>query len=83
MKPFIRTWIVGQRVQGRVTEQLPSGELIISFDGNLLRVSNESGQKVAAGDTVDLQVASQNPVTLKLATKLRSRRSPGHFDVSI
>jgi hypothetical protein len=83
MKPFTRTWIIGQRVQGRVTEQLPSGELIISFEGDLLRVSNESRHKFTAGDLVDLQVASQNPVTLKLATKLRSRRSPGHFDVSV
>jgi hypothetical protein len=83
MKDFIRTFILGQRVQGKVTEQLASGDLIISFEGELLRVANESQHKFAVGQIVDLQVATQNPLSFKIATRLRSRRTPGNFDVSI
>ncbi len=74
---------VGDMVWGRVTEQLANGELIISFEGDLLRVANETNKRFYIGETVILTVSSQNPLIFKLAKHQKSRREPGKFDVTI
>lgn len=74
---------MGEEVRGKVTEQLAGGELIISFEGDLLRVANESRKAFKVGEFVVLEVMALSPIRFKLATQVVRRRVPGHFDVSV
>jgi hypothetical protein len=53
---------VGDGVEARVTERLANGDLIVSFDGDLLRVCNETRRQYRVGDTVSLIVRAINPL---------------------
>ena len=83
MKTQVGRWQTGDTVRGRVTEQLSSGDLIISFEGDLLRVSNETNQQFKPGDFVLLTVASLDPIQFRLAKSQRPARTPGKFDVTV
>ena len=82
MKQFVGTWKIGDRVTGRVTEQLSSGELIISFHGDLLRVANETKQEFSTGQYIELVIATINPISFKVAPPRLRARQTGKMDVS-
>jgi hypothetical protein len=83
LKQFIGTWKIGDRVTGRVTEQLSTSELIISFNGDLLRVANETKQDFAIGQYVELMIATLNPITFRVAPPRLRARQTGKMDISV
>ena len=56
----------GQRVLAQVEEVISNQHLIVSLDGRLLRVTNDSQKKFAVGDKIDLVVIRKVPMELQL-----------------
>jgi hypothetical protein len=81
MKLVLHDLKVGETVQGIVAEKYFDGELLISFSGDLLRVSNETNQVWKVGERVACVVKSIDPLQFTVP-KNREHRS-GHLDVSV
>lgn len=56
----------GDVVEARVHEVLDDGDVIVSFQGDLLRLANRTGRSFREGDRVSLVVASGAPLAFKL-----------------
>ncbi|MCE3009246.1 MAG: hypothetical protein LW875_01370 [Proteobacteria bacterium] len=59
----------GQRIRVSVIELQTGNDLLVSFQGNLMLVHNDSGKKFAVNDQMILIVASINPLILKFESK--------------
>lgn len=56
----------GEHILATVEEVLPESALIVSVEGELFRVVNETGLKVKNGDQLKLTVTQVNPTLFKL-----------------
>lgn len=79
MKQVIWRLGVGDEVMGQVEELFSDGFMLISLEGDLLRVRNDAGIRFAKGDEVSLQVISRNPLSFRI---VRQQLSSG-LDVKI
>jgi hypothetical protein len=70
---------IGELRRARVVERLSPREYIVSFAGELLRVSNDTARVWRPGQDVDLIVISVNPV----AFRLLEPRGPGRIDTLV
>lgn len=66
MKFVVRNLKVGQRVSARVEDLLPEGEILASFQGDLLRIRNVTGRRFTIGQNVSLQVMAVQPLKFQL-----------------
>ena len=66
MKFTIPKLKVGDVVNADVVEVLGSDTLIVSFNGDLVRVANESPRHFEKGHRIPLQVATTRPLSFKL-----------------
>lgn len=78
MGRVLRKLKVGDGIAGVVVEVLPAGDLIVSIDGDLLRVANETREPLQPGDHVPLSVVAVQPLRFVLladkeASSLRRR----------
>ncbi|MEK7355658.1 MAG: hypothetical protein AAB250_04375 [Bdellovibrionota bacterium] len=80
MSASLRQFQIGELVDGRIEEVLERAELIISLDGQLLRVQNETRQAMRVGQMVKLVVSATAPLAFKLYIRKSGRRD-GHLDV--
>ncbi|MES2964952.1 MAG: hypothetical protein V4760_13765 [Bdellovibrionota bacterium] len=76
----MRTFQVGELVDGSVEELLDEHELIISLGGQLMRVQNETRRNLKVGQTVTLVVSALAPLAFRLYVRKSGRRD-GHLDV--
>ena len=83
MKFIIRDLKLGDSVNGRVVELLPGGELLISLQGDLLRVANESRRSFKVDDPVTLLVKAILPLKFQLVDERYEQRRKGHLDLSV
>lgn len=60
---------IGERVQAKVIECIEDGSLILSFQGSLLRVVNQTGISYQVNSTVTLEVQRLRPLEFKLLAK--------------
>lgn len=74
---------IGQSLEGRVAEILPEGELIISFAGDLIRVSNETRRQLRRGDPVTVAVRATEPLRFQLLPERTEQKRRGRLDVSV
>ena len=79
MKFVLRELRVGDTLEGRIIELLAGDELLINFDGDLLRVANETRKPFKLGARVTLIVRAIQPLKFQL---MPGRRA-GHLDLSI
>ncbi len=70
---------VDQRIWALVEEVVQQQELIVSFQGDLVRVSNQSERRFRPGQRIQLVVASTNPLGFKL---MESKRTFG-LDINV
>lgn len=59
---------LGSLIKAKVTEVMPNGDIIASFDGKLIRVGNKSQQVFCVGELVPLIVKSLRPLSFRLAS---------------
>jgi hypothetical protein len=57
----------GQKVRVEILEVHAGGELLVSFQGQLFRVKNTSGQRFQVGEHLLLVCIHTNPVEFSLA----------------
>lgn len=69
MKFTVPSLKLGQVVKGMIVECLSTGELIVSFRGDLLRVSNQTQKSFLPNTLLDLEVTSENPLQFKIFDK--------------
>ena len=82
MKKVLSRLQLNDRIDGRVEEILDIDQLIISIEGDLLRVQNETRRPLKVGEVVNLIVASTSPLLFRLAPPRRSARVNGHLDIT-
>ena len=82
MKRVLASLSIGDTLAGRVEELLPGDEVLICFDGDLVRVQNETRQALKAGDTVNVIVRALDPLRFQLQTQAGRIRRHGHIDVN-
>ncbi len=56
---------LGSRVQAQVVELISSDYMIVSFQGDLLRVKNESKKISKKGDWLELEVVAVKPLAFR------------------
>ena len=62
----------------------PDGQTVVfSFEGDLLRVANESRKFFSVDEEVRLEVIAVTPIRFKLAGQITRQRLPGRYDVSV
>lgn len=61
-----RKWLRGESVQAMVVETHDDNNLLVDVDGYLFRVVNRSLSDPQVGDPLFLQVASVDPLELKI-----------------
>lgn len=83
MKFVLRNLKVGESLKGCVEEMHPNGEILISFQGDLLRVQNQTGRRFHLGDSVQLIVKAVNPLRFQLLPDSEEMRRRGKIDVSV
>lgn len=79
MKFTVNRLKVGDRMEAVAVESVGSHHLIVSFNGDLIRVENRSQRKIRAGERIPLIVIQVNPLSFQLAPSPR----PSHLDLSI
>lgn len=63
---------IGDLVRALVRESLRDGHLIVSFDGDLLNVANQTHRDLSPGDEILLRVESTAPLTFKMVSNEKS-----------
>ena len=76
MKPQIYLLKAGQRVWAIVEETMAEGEVLINYNGDLVRVVNSTEKNFRSGERVQLEVEGLSPLRFKLV-QLSPRRPNG------
>lgn len=72
MKFILNRLALGDRLWGKVEEILPGNELLMNFDGDLIRVQNEAGRPWKRGDRVEVIVRALEPLRFQLNPHTKS-----------
>jgi hypothetical protein len=67
MKQSLKNVRVGDLILAVVVERASARDLIVSFDGDLLRINNQTGQTFRLGDQVELVVVTVRPLSFQLS----------------
>jgi len=59
---------IGQRVFAEVKEVMESGEVIVNFAGDLLRIQNKTLKVFSLGDQIELEIRAIKPLQFRLVT---------------
>ena len=81
MKPYVRTLRRHQQVWATVEENIEQNEIVINFQGDLVRVSNMTGKDFRPGSRVLLVVEALQPLRFRLL--LTFARSHQQVDITI
>ena len=83
MKFVVKELKIGETLSGRVEELLAGGDVVICFDGDLIRVHNETRRTMRIGETVAVEVSSVLPLRFKLLPDRAKLRRQGRIDVNV
>jgi hypothetical protein len=78
VKPTLSHLKVGDQIKGRILEIQDDGSMVISFQGDLIRVCNQTQKILKCGSAIDLIVTAISPYAFRLA-----EHQGLHIDVSI
>ncbi len=73
----------GDVIVAKVFEKLSSYEYIVSIDGQLIQVQNQTLMQFELGSSVSLLVSQVKPLQLQLLSQNRSQRRVRGIDVSV
>ena len=71
MKLNISSLRMGQKVWATIEEVLDEKEILVNFDGDLLRVGNKSSRRFRTGQRIQLHVESLEPLHFRLVEAKR------------
>jgi hypothetical protein len=71
MKPRISSLKLGQKVWATCEEVRPNQEILVNFEGDLLRVQNHSSRQLRVGQRLQLHVESTHPLKFRLVEAKR------------
>lgn len=71
VKPTVTSLRVGQKVWATIEELLDQEQVIVSFNGDLLRVVNRAGQRLRPGQRIQLHVEAVNPLQFRFVEAKR------------
>ena len=74
MKTKVSKFNTGQQVEAKISEVLSNGDLIAVFQGDLLRVKNQTQKTFRVGEHIVLEVSAVRPLSFRLATTQRGMR---------
>ena len=60
---------LGQRTEAKISDVLASGDVIVSFEGQLLRIYNQTNKKFSIGQRVELEVTGIKPLRFQLCER--------------
>lgn len=78
MKPTLSHLKVGDHIKGCILEIQDDGSMVISFQGDLIRVCNQTQKIFKCGSSIALIVTAISPYAFRLA-----ENQGLHIDVSI
>lgn len=73
----------GDLIVAKVFEKLSAYEYIVSIDGQLIQVQNQTLKQFDVGSLVSLLVSQVKPLQLQLLSQNRGSRSGRGLDVSV
>lgn len=82
MKQIVPHLKLDQKVWALV-EELISSDLIVSFQGDLIRVANQSNRRFRPGQRIQLQVTGISPLSFKLLESREPSKIISRLDISI
>lgn len=82
MKKVVPHLKVAQKVWALV-EEIIGTDLIVSFQGDLIRVGNQSGRRFRPGQRIQLQVAGIQPLSFKLLESRNTHSTISKLDITI
>lgn len=56
----------GKRIRAQIVEVQSGDQILVSYQGQLLRVTNQSGKKLKKNQYLDLLVTSESPLQFKI-----------------
>lgn len=83
MKFTLHKMKIGDRVWAQIVEHVSQDEFIVSFQGDLIRVRNESFKHLSINDKVLVRVVALNPLAFQLLTEKDSATGASRIDVSV
>jgi len=87
MKKIVPHLKVNEKVWALVEEisgvEAGGSHLIVSFQGDLIRVGNQSGRRFRPGQRIQLQVVGVQPLSFKLLESRETRSVISRLDISI
>ncbi len=75
LKPDQKVWAI--------IEEVVSEDLIVNFQGDLIRVGNQSGRRFRPGQRIQLMVTSISPLGFKLLDSRQDGSVLSRIDISI
>lgn len=82
MKRIVPHLKLEQKVWALV-EEIISTDLIVNFQGDLIRVGNQSGRRFRPGQRIQLKVIAISPLSFQLLESRQSRQTILGLDISI
>jgi hypothetical protein len=83
MKFVMHKLRIGDLVWAQVVECIGTSEFIVSFQGDLIRVRNESLTQLPLDEKVLVKVASVNPLTFQLLSDADRKRGATRINISV
>ena len=80
MKLALSQLKIGQELVAQISECFADGDVIVAFQGDLIRVKNQTSKRFQPGDRIPLKVVGLQPIAFQYVVKARSRSG---LDVSI
>jgi hypothetical protein len=71
VKPNVFALKLGQKVWATVEEVLDSNDILVNFDGDLLRIGNKAERAFRPGQRIQLHVSSIEPLQFRLVETKR------------
>lgn len=75
-----KVWALVEEISGVGTS---NSDLIVSFQGDLIRVGNQSGRRFRPGQRIQLQVVGIQPLSFKLLESRDTRSVISRLDINI
>lgn len=83
MKFTLNKLRIGDQVWAQIVENVSASEFIVSFQGDLVRIRNESFRALAINEKVLVKVVAVSPLAFQLLLSGRHRNGATRIDVSV